>query len=221
MKNDFFERDIEGVPDVFQKLSIISINSERYLKGELDIIDSSGKIWESYQVEIRGSQDYPKAFPKLFEVGNAFPKIAEWHVYTDDGSCCCDVTPNELLLCKNGLHVLNFIQQFAIPYFANQKHRELEGYYLYGEYSHGILGRIEFYQNKLKAKSPVELIRMLELIIPGFYPGRTEYCPFCHKVKFRKCHRDVFKELASIRTFINYDLQILKPFFLVNPSLLI
>jgi hypothetical protein len=219
MKNEQFEKDIEFVRELFPSLFIISENGEKFLKGELNIIDNYGKLWETYLIEIKASQDYPIMFPKLFELGNAFPKIADWHVYEKDASCCVDITPNEILICKNGLHITEYIKRFAVPYFANQKFRELEGYYLYGEYSHGIFGRIEFYQSKLKAKTPKELIQMFNLILRGFNHSRTAYCPFCNKIKFRKCHRDAFRELEAIKPFLYYDgIEQLIPFFEANPN---
>lgn len=220
MINQQFERDIEAVPTLFNKLAVVEVEGEKILRGELDIVDYSGKLWDVYQVEVRGSEGYPFRFPKLFETANAFPKIVDWHVYEhDDDSCCVDVTPSEVLHCKEGLNVVDYIRRFAIPYFANQTFRRREGYYLYGEYSHGIIGRIEFYQNKLKAKSPQELIQMFDLIIRGYNPDRRAFCPFCRKVKFRKCHRNVFKELETIKTLLVYDgSQQLIPFFQACPD---
>jgi len=219
MKNEQFDNDLKIVPDLYRKLSIVESDGEKILKGELDIIDASGVLWDTYQIEIKGSDSYPFSFPKLFETANAFPKIVDWHVYEfNDESCCIDVPPNEIIICKDGLNVVDYIQRFAIPYFANQSFRIREGYYLYGEYSHGIFGRIEFYQKKLKAKSPAELISMFDLIINDFNPARTAYCPFCHKVKFRKCHRDVFRELQNVKRFLANDGLALIPFFKANPE---
>ncbi|MFA6358439.1 MAG: hypothetical protein WCY09_07255 [Candidatus Omnitrophota bacterium] len=219
MKNEQFESDIKIVPGSFNKLSLVETDSEQFLTGELDIVDNAGRLWDTYQVEIRGSESYPTAFPKLFEIGNAFPKIIDWHVYESyDKSCCVDIPPNERILCKDGLHVLKYIQQFAIPYLANQTFRRHEGYYLYGEYPHGIFGKIEYYQSKLKAKNPHELISMFDLIIKGYNPDRTSYCPFCNKVKFRNCHRDVFRELSAIKVVLYLDaVNQLIPFFKENP----
>jgi len=218
MKNEKFEIDIMLVPDIFNKLKIVESGEEKFLKGEIDIIDSSGKLWDTYSIEIKGSESYPFRFPKLFETANAFTHNADWHVYENDFSCCVDVLPNELLLCKRGLNVADFVKQFAIPYFANQSFRIREGYYLYGEYSHGIFGKIEFYQSKLKAKNPFELLSMFDLILKDYNPGRTAFCPFCHKRKFRNCHRDVFKEFRFIKQFLYNDGLQLIPFLKANPD---
>ncbi|MBE8715094.1 hypothetical protein [Sphingobacterium hungaricum] len=210
MKNIQFENDILVIPDTFNKLKIIESDGEKFLKGEVDIIDNEGKVWDVYQVEIRSSEEYPFRFPKLFEKGDAFPKIVDWHVYEfDDKSCCVDVTPNEILICKKGLNVLEYIQRFAIPYLANQTYRKREGYYLYGEYSHGIMGRVEFYQSKLKAQNLLQLIQMIALILKGYNPYRTSICPFCHKSKFRRCHKNVFVELQDVSWILSQDIEVL------------
>ncbi len=220
MKNLQFEIDCYSVPREFDKLRIVENSGELFLAGEIDIIDSKGTLWDTYSVEIKGSERYPLSFPKLFEVGDAFPKIADWHVYeSNDKSCCIDVPMNEKIICKDGLHIMDYIKRFAIPYLANQSYRKREGYYPFGEYSHGIVGRIEYYQEKLKAKSPSDFIKMFTLIINDFDPVRTAFCPICEKSKFRKCHRSAFKELSFVKEFLIYDMSVLDPFFKANPNI--
>ena len=55
MKNVQFEKDILLVPDLFDKLSVVEKNEELFLKGSLDIIDGTGKVWRTYDVEINGT----------------------------------------------------------------------------------------------------------------------------------------------------------------------
>ena len=218
MKNIQFENDISKIAQNYPKLEVKSLDGEKFVSGEIDIIDLAGKTWETYSISIKASRHYPKMFPTMFETGDAFPKIADWHVNLD-GSCCIDVPESEMIICKDGLDVNEFIERHAIPYLANQKFRELEGYYLYGEYSHGIFGKIEFYQSKLKARTPLEMLQMFEFIIKGTKLGRTAFCPFCHKKKFRNCHKDAFEELSSIKPFIYFDgKEQLAPFFIQNPN---
>ena len=219
MKNTKFEEDILLVPESFNSLSIVEESQEKFLKGSIEIIDRAGNVWATYFIEIKGSESYPFAFPKLYEVNSAFPKNSDWHVYENDFSCCIDVPMSEKIICKDGLNVVDYIKQYAVPYLANQTFRIKEGYYLYGEYSHGILGRIEYYQDKLKPKNIFELLEMFELIINDFNPKRTEMCPFCYKEKFRKCHREVFKEMQLVKEFIAYDRIPLIKFLMENQKL--
>lgn len=218
MKNVQFEKDIEVVPGIYNGLTIVETGGEKFLKGELPIVDANGKEWSKYQIEIKGSDSYPYSFPKLFETADAFPHNADWHVYEDDFSCCIDFPANAKILCKNGLHVTDFINNYAIPYFANQTFRIREGYYRYGEYSHGVFGKIEYYQGKLKAKNPAELLEMFRLILFDYNPPRTAECPFCHKVKFRHCHRDIFRELQFVKEDLFHDGSQLFAFFQVYPD---
>lgn len=218
MRNIQFENDILLVPEVFDKLIIVEESEEQFLKGSLDIVDETGKIWGTYEVEIRGSQGYPYAFPKLFVTNNAFPRNADWHVNESDFTCCVDVPMSEKITCKNGLNVADYIKQYAIPYFANQTYRIQEGYYRHGEYSHGLLGRLEYYQRKLKAKNLAELIKMFDLIMKDYSPDRRAMCPFCKKEKFRSCHRDAFRDLQFVNEFLVKDGLIFLKILEENPS---
>ena len=218
MINEQFEKDIAVVTGIYTGLAIIEVAGEKFLKGELPIIDVNGKEWDKYQIEIRGSEHYPYFFPNLFETANAFPHNADWHVYEDDLSCCIDYPANAKIICKNGLHITDYIKNYAIPYFANQTFRIREGYYLYGEYSHGIFGKIEYYQSKLKAKNPNQLLEMMRFIFHDYNPPRTAMCPFCQGTKFRKCHRNAFKELQLVKEFLCSDIEQLYFFFQRNPD---
>lgn len=218
MRNEQFEKDIENVPAIYNGLCIVETVGEKFLKGELPIIDASGIIWDKYQIEIRGSIDYPYCFPSLFETADAFPHNADWHVYKADDSCCIDYPANARIICKSGLHITEYIKNFAIPYFANQTFRIKEGYYHYGEYSHGIFGMIEYYQGKLKAQDPNQLLQMIRSILRGYNPPRTAYCPFCYNVKFRHCHRNAFVELQYVKDYLFHDGEQLYAFFSAHPD---
>jgi hypothetical protein len=218
MMNEQFESDIYVVPSIYTDLAVVDVGGEKLLKGGLPIVDANGKLWDKYQIEIRGSESYPYFFPLLFETAEAFPHNADWHVYETDFSCCVDYPANAKIICKNGLHIKDYIKNYAIPYFANQTFRKREGYYRYGEYSHGIFGKIEYYQEKLKAKNPNQLLQMFRLILHGYNPTRTALCPFCHKVKFRNCHRDAFRELQFAKDYLFHDGRQLFTFFTAYPD---
>ena len=66
--------DFGGIPKLYSGLSIVQENGEKFLQGSLDIVDNTGKLWATYEIEIKTSPKYPVRFPKLYETGNAFPK---------------------------------------------------------------------------------------------------------------------------------------------------
>lgn len=169
------------------------------LRGVIPIIDMDGKYWEDYEVEIHCSPYFPKQFPLLFETGGKIPRIGDWHVYEDTGSCCVKIIPEELLRCKKGITVIEYIREEVIPYLFNQTHRRIEGYYVNGEYSHGTKGIFEYYSQLLGTGNNVkQLLQFMHFIATHERPQRTSSC-FCgKKAKFRHCHRNAFDKLKLL-----------------------
>jgi hypothetical protein len=43
-------------------------------------------------------------------------------------------------------------------------------------------------------------------------------CPFCHKEKFRRCHRDSFREMQQIKEYVAQDGLTLLKILKANPD---
>jgi hypothetical protein len=196
---DLFRKQIKDASITFPTLKIEQRDERQILKGNLSIVDRDGKYWDDYDIEIHFSEKFPNEFPRLYETSNKIPKVADWHIYEDTLSCCVKVFPEEILKCKKGITVVEYIQEEALPYLFNQTHRRLEGYYINGEYSHGLLGIYEFYAGKLNTGSDVQkTVNLLNFIITNERPGRTHMC-FCgNGNKFRHCHKDAFDTIKEI-----------------------
>lgn len=198
MENLSFAVEAKSLGDQYPKLKAVIEEGVTILKGDVDVIDAKGKYWESFEVEIRPTAEYPNRFPHVFETGGKLPKIADWHV-NYDGTCCIGVRPAELLACRNGITLGNFIRSEMMPYFFNQTHRRIEGYYPNGEWAHREEGIFEFYDEQLKTKGDkVKAARLIRFIAKGKRPDRTNEC-FCgSNEKFRKCHRAAFDRLIVL-----------------------
>lgn len=203
MSYDLFVEQLAKAEECYPKLKRKMIGETYILAGELDIKDANGKFWESYQVEISYEQGFPFCFPSLYETGGKIPKIGDWHIYEDTLSCCVKVKPAEIIRCLNGITLLEYIKEEALPYLFNQTHRRLEGYYVNGEYSHGVGGLYEFYSEELKTGDDIEkTLKLIHFIAKNPMPNRTSLC-FCGSgVKFRNCHRVAFKKLKQISEII-------------------
>jgi len=190
-----FDQVIKRYPD----FKVVEKNDEKFLQGELRIVDENEVFWESYLLEIKTHPDFPYRFPKVYELSNKIPKIADWHIYDDDHSCCIDVLPSEIIKCKYGLSLVEFIEKELIPYFFNQTHRRVEGYYVGGEYSHGPLGIYEFYANRLITGDDVrKTLSLLAYIVSNPRPNRSNKC-FCGSGElFRHCHRGAYDDLKLL-----------------------
>lgn len=192
-----FAHQLDEAIAKYPKLLKSHAGTTTILKGSIDIVDSNGKHWDSYDIEIHPTADFPSRFPTLFEKGKKIPKNADWHI-NGDGSCCVAVLPHEIIACTQGISVLRYIEEFVIPFLANQTYRRYQGEFANGEYSHGIKGIVEYYQNLLQIENIQTLISLLDWIIKNPKPSRTNTC-FCgSRKKFRYCHRDAYTKIALI-----------------------
>lgn len=196
---ELFIRESKEVLKSFDKLRIGDSNSgSPMLIGEIELIDVYGKHWDTYQVEIHCSNDFPMRFPVLYETGGKLIRDADWHINETDGSCCVEVLQKEIIICSHGISLMSYLTDYVKPYLFNQTHRILRGFYANGEYSHGIAGSIEFYQATLGLKQQSNILEALNLLALGSEPTRRSYC-FCGShIKYRKCHKMAFNSLKAI-----------------------
>lgn len=194
-----FSQQLNDVVKKYPNLTIKSKNGISYLKGILDITNDENIDVGSFSIEIKWKAGFPYCFPILFEVGNDIPNIDDWHKYADS-SCCITVEADEILECKNGITLLQFIKNHAFPHLANQLYRKKFGTYKNGEFSHGISGIIQYYNGLMKTSNSEKWIEYFDIAFRGkkIKCGRNDLC-FCgSKDKYKKCHNKVFETLHSI-----------------------
>lgn len=197
--NEKFLEQIDEVLLKYPMLQKAGSGDNCFIKGLIDIIDKEEKHWDTYEVEIHNSTDFPYRFPILYEVGGMIPRIADWHIYEDTFACCVKVLPEELIRCRNGITLLEYIDEEAIPFLFNQSHRRHEGFYVNGEYAHGLMGWYEYYARELNTNLNIkETIRLILFIAEGNKPFRTHSC-FCGNGElFRKCHKETYEKLSLL-----------------------
>jgi len=207
---NIFINQIDQVVERYSNFNIVEDSEEKYLQGELQVVDRSGVFWESYQLEIKHHPDFPYRFPKVFEISDKIPKIADWHI-NKDHSFCIDVDASEIIKCKDGLSLIEFIEKELTPYLFNQTHRKVQGHYVGGEYSHGLKGIYEFYSDSLKTGDNVrKTLSLMMFIATHSRPNRSNKC-FCESGElFRHCHRKAYDELKVLgQKHLENDLQLL------------
>lgn len=194
-----FCKQLEDVIRKFPSLSIKEKDNTKYLKGILDISNEDSKIVGNYLIEIHFVDKFPFQFPMLFETGGSILNEADWHKYPD-GRCCITVLPDEILKCKLGITVLEFVEKYCLSFFANHIHRKLTGTYLNGEYSHGITGIKGFYTDLFETDdfSKWENYYKHCFLMTTVRIGRNDKC-FCgSNFKFKNCHYRIFASLYEI-----------------------
>ncbi len=203
-----FSAEAHDVVNSYEKLRLTEKNEKVIISGELDLVDSQGNQHDTYTIEIYPDSDYPNRFPLLFEVGGRIPKNIDWHVFEDDGHCCIRTLPEEILSCRKGINLTDFMKNEVEPYFYSQTFRRLNGYFL-NERAHGFIGDIEFFSEVLETKDIREMIQWLYFILHRKEPNRVAKKCFCGKnMMYRHCHRNAYRKLAmfsdkELKYFIN------------------
>lgn len=169
-----------------------------FLQGMLDIKDLEGNVIKSLFIEIHHQPGFPYRFPKLFEAGRYIPDGADWHKYAD-GSCCITAEPIEIIECANGISVIEFIDKYAIPYFAHQVYRKEFGEYQ-KEYSHGAKGLRQAYRDIMGTDNVLcwwEYAR-IAFGYRSLCLKRKDNCPCGSGMKYKHCHMKIFENLKKI-----------------------
>lgn len=194
--NEIFNEQLESFVKEYPNFQMKTDSDHPYLKGILDIPDDEGSVAGSFSVEIHPTSDFPYAFPILYEVGGEIPCEANWHKYPDD-SCCLTVRAKEKLICKNGITLVWFVQDIAIPYFANQLHKRQTGKYLQ-EYSHGTDGIWEFYAELFHSRDSEVWKRCLDNTFGIGKNERNGQC-YCNSgKKYKKCHLPIENDVWKV-----------------------
>jgi hypothetical protein len=176
-----YEEDAQGSPAVV---------------GDLVLRDDAGTVIDNYSIKIVASEGYPNRFPWVYETGGRIPINVDWHVFPD-GHCCIKAIPEEILICKGHIALPRFIQEQVIPYFFNQKYRELHGFFLY-ERSHGALGTIEYFSDHFNTQNVNLILKLLREAQNTRELKSNSKCICGSGRKYRKCHR---RSLRILRVF--------------------
>jgi hypothetical protein len=182
------------------------------LYGSLDLYDENGLVWQTFEVEIHRSMGFPSRFPLIYEVGGLIPPASDWHINVGDEdlkkSCCIAVLPTEVIACAKGITVVDFIKQYALPYFYKQAYRLNYGYYPGMEYPHGLEGVWVYYRELFNVDNNENILKILTQYSKSFHKKSLCFCG--NGNKFRNCHPEVYRTLRSMpEGFITWQLKAL------------
>lgn len=213
-----FKKEAEIIQNDYPGLILVDDekNGTLIISGVIQLEDEKGSFIDSYEIKIVPTADFPYRFPHVFEIGGRIPLNIEWHVYPEDGHCCISSFPEEILICKNGISLNSYIENHVKPYFFNQKHRELNGFFL-KERPHGIEGNVQYFIETFKTKDLATIIKGLIFLTHRTEPNRVNLC-FCGSgLKYRKCHRETYRVLSAFNdNELNLFIDMIKRFDLLS-----
>lgn len=193
-----FERDFIAVKERFPKLNY-GWNAEIkmwVITGDLDICDTKGAYWNTFQITILVSRGYPFCIPIVAERSNLIPRDIDWHI-SPEGICCLDAEHSLITLSKKGIYLANFIAEKVYSFFANQIHKLESKAYAGTEYAHHTAGVIQYYLEELKMPSVEATLQTLIHIFNKQGLGRNDKCPCASGLKLKFCHEKAIEIIKS------------------------
>lgn len=210
--NKRFKQDFVEVENRFPKLSHKWHANQKLwiISGELDICDTEGFYWNTFDIMIAVPHNYPFCIPIVLEISTLIPRDVNWHI-SEEGVCCIDVSHNLIVLSKDGINICDFIIEKIYPFFANQLYRLEVDKYAGEEYKHFFDGIIQYYLEEHKLADEETVLRILSHILEKKATPRNENCPCGSKKKAKFCHLrsiNIIKKLGHER--INSDIENIK-----------
>jgi hypothetical protein len=200
---NYFHRDFLEAKKLFPTLEYEILSEGRFkykVTGDFPIIDSDGIIWEVFSASLYFKSNYPYGFVVLQETSQKIPRHLDRHM-NENGECCVCSILDSLEMARNSIRVLNFIESYLIPFFANQVHYEKFGNYVNGEYSHLEEGIWETLEEEFKTKNRDKIKGILKYI--RLNPGPNKLC-YCRSGKInKKCHPRTYARVRELIKIFN------------------
>lgn len=204
------EQEIEELINNFPDLSLTEQKGNKYIiEGEIDIFDSEDSYCDSFNVKLIKFTNKPNSFPFLFEIGDRIEKIDDRHI-AKDGLCCVCIMHEQELREYRPLSLMQYMNEYCIPYFANQIYYEKEGKWAGSDYDHGTHGVLQYYQEQFKIREVNKItLELRHFLITN--QKHYELC-FCNSgEKYKKCHKKQHDFLSKFsRKRIQEDIKYLQ-----------
>lgn len=191
------KKDINTVQEIYPKLKASKTKGNTYvLSGEIDIFDADDIYRGSFSIELKTTSGYPYRFPLLYETEGKIPRIEDRHMYKD-AQCCVTIMQKEEIRAKRGITIVQYMNEYTIPFFANQIFFETYGKWANGDYKHGIKGILQYYQELLEIEDKQQILKEIKNAIEVSQKN-YEPCYCGSKKKYKKCHLKQHREIKKV-----------------------
>lgn len=156
---------------------------------------------DCYNVEIH-INNFPNAFPVVFEKDERIPVKADRHT-NNDGSLCFTTKPNEKIYLRTIVNSLTeFIDFILKPYLQNNSYYEINKEYKFGEYSHyNEIATYQTYKDLLNIENPYHILQIINermILKKKYRPNDLCYCNSRVKIKKCKNHERRYKDFLKL-----------------------
>lgn len=194
----------EEIKEVLLKYKNLKYDEQNnILYGKIFVTDD-----DDYELKIE-LDNYPKLFPRVYEIDDRIPKKADRHIYTDTGSLCFTTKAKAQILLKTKINsLLEFFNEILIKYLENNSYYEIHKKYFKEEYSHNPLGVLEAYQEVLGVKDANLIAKLLYERMNGRKLKIRDFC-YCHSgLTMKKCNQG--KHSQNYRIFRKIDKEVIE-----------
>jgi len=197
MNTSQFRKDFRVANELYPRLnSVWSAEHKMWIiRGDLDICDSEGVFWDTFNLAILVPKGYPYIIPVVVEVSKLIPRDIDWHI-SSEGVCCVDEHHSLLAWSKRGIRIDSFLKDKVYPFFANQLYKLHSGNYAGKEYKHFAAGVLQYYIEELKINTRDLALNLIQMVLQGKIV-RNEQCPCGSGRKVKICHEASFAEMRA------------------------
>lgn len=193
------------------------------IEGALDLhaVFNGEERRDVFQVRIVAPSDYPDSMPLLLEMGGRTAAIAAKYRIADlrdlhrnpaNGSACVCVKQDERHRFPKGANLWHFIDQLAVPYLFGLSHFDEHGKWPWPDYSHGVLGIVEYYAEAADDPSAGTLGETLDFIRQDYswrdfrkqirQPSPMRMCVCGSQRPISLCHKGVWAGIVKLNSDI-------------------
>ena len=191
------------VKSKYQSLQLIVENDVLFLRGIFPLIDfGSGEEIDSYEIEMEFPRNYPSDIPIVRETGGRIPRKIDRHIDEKTGNACLGIREQLHNNITHNASALSFIEGPIYEFFLGQSYYELTEKWIFGEWSHGAKGILEYYSKILKTNDPKIILTFVEYLSKNTVKGHWP-CYCANGKRLRNCH---FKFLLLARNVIPSDI---------------
>lgn len=183
---------------------------------DLNAVYDGKALTDSFHIRITAFNPNSERVPALYEISGRTEAIAKKWGLTDlrdlhrnpNGTACVCVKQLEKEKYPHGSNLFTFVEQLVVPYLYGLAHYENSKMWLWGEYSHGGLGLLEFYADNQTPQTAEDISEILpsirkELNWKEYHkqlrsPSAKRACLCGSGKPFGRCHPQAWKGLGLL-----------------------
>lgn len=165
------------------------------VRGTFEVKGEGGRVLDTFLVRIQIPQNYPRDLPVVWEIGGRIPCLRDRHIESD-GKACVLLPDDRWRTFPVGAAFSVYLGGPLRSFFLSQTAFELTGEWPFGEWGHGGLGIVQFYQAALGTQDLLTIALFLESLGKGaFEPFRP--CPCGSDKRLGACCRKKWLDLRQ------------------------